>query len=44
MRIGGQGIPTSREKGDHLVRVVVEVPKKDFTDDQKDSLRELLDE
>ena len=44
MRIGGQGIQSAKAKGDHLVRVVVQVPQKEFTDDQQDQLREALGE
>ena len=42
LRIRGQGIKSGDQPGDHLVRVVVEVPKKDFTEDEKQDLRQKL--
>jgi molecular chaperone DnaJ len=42
MRIRAQGIDDKREKGDHLVRIVVDVPKKQFTEEQKIELRKQL--
>jgi molecular chaperone DnaJ len=40
-RIRGQGIKTANSSGDHLVRVVIEVPK-DLSDEAKAALREHL--
>lgn len=42
LRIRGQGVETKGVKGDHLVRVVVDVPKKDFTEEEADQLRQQL--
>ncbi len=44
LRIRGQGIEANGTKGDHLVRVVVETPKKEFTDEEQSQLCELLNE
>jgi molecular chaperone DnaJ len=41
LRIRGQGIPTKKGTGDHLVRVVIEVPK-DLSDDAKSAIQEHL--
>ena len=41
LRIRGQGIPTEPVPGDHLVRVVITVPK-DLSEDDKAALREHL--
>ena len=43
MRIRAQGIEMNKATGDHLVRVVVVVPKKKFTDDQASQLRQILE-
>ncbi|MFT5301389.1 MAG: molecular chaperone DnaJ [Mariniblastus sp.] len=42
LRIRGQGIDAKGKKGDHLVRVVLEVPKKTFTEPEQENLRQLL--
>jgi molecular chaperone DnaJ len=42
LKIRGQGVQTSSVKGDHRVRVIVDVPKKEFTEQQAQSLREQL--
>ncbi len=42
LRIRGQGIEAKGSKGDHLVRVVVEIPKKEFTDEEANQLRKQL--
>lgn len=42
LRIRGQGVEAKGIKGDHLVRVVVEVPKKDFTEEEVNQLRKQL--
>ncbi len=42
LRIRGQGIETKKAKGDHLVRVVIEVPKKTFSEEERSQLSKLL--
>lgn len=42
MRIRGQGIEQKGKKGDHLVRIVVDVPKKTFTEDEQANLKSKL--
>lgn len=43
MRIRGQGIHAKSGKGDHLVRVIVDVPKKTFSEEEKEQLNQLLE-
>ena len=42
LRIRGQGIDPNGVKGDHLVRIDVDVPKIEFTEEQKSELRKQL--
>lgn len=42
LKIRGQGVETKNAKGDHRVRVVVEVPKKEFTEEQQKQIRQQL--
>ncbi len=42
LRIRGQGIQAKSTQGDHLVRIVVDVPKKAFTDEEQRQLRNQL--
>lgn len=42
MRIRGQGIHAKGKKGDHLVRIIVDIPKKEFTEEQEIELRKQL--
>lgn len=42
LKIRGQGIETKKGKGDHRVRVVVQVPKKEFSDEQQKQIRKQL--
>lgn len=42
LRIRGQGIDADGAKGDHLVRVVVDVPKKTFTEQEQQQLKNQL--
>ena len=42
MRINGQGIRTKTVQGDHLARILIDVPKREFSDDQKSTLRDCL--
>lgn len=42
LRIRGQGVESKGVKGDHLVRVLVKIPKKDFTEAEASQLRTQL--
>ena len=42
LRIRGQGIKAGGSAGDHLVRVVVDVPRKEFSDSEKEELKQKL--
>ena len=42
LRIRGQGIQTAGVSGDHLVRVVIDVPKIDFNQEETEQLRKQL--
>ena len=44
LRIRGQGLETKGKKGDHLVCVVIDVPKNEFSEEEKAKLREQLSE
>lgn len=42
MRMRGQGVVHGGKKGDHLVRIVVDIPKKSFTEDEQADLKSKL--
>ena len=42
LRIRGQGIQTTNVKGDHLVRVIIDVPKKEYSPETAEQLRKEL--
>ena len=42
LRIRGQGIEVKGSNGDHLVRVEIDVPKKEYSDEETEQLRKLL--
>lgn len=42
LRIRGQGVHTASEKGDHFVRVVIDLEKREFSEAQQQQLRDLL--
>lgn len=42
MRMRGQGVDHPSQKGDHLVRIVVDVPKKSFSEEDQIKLKSML--
>ncbi len=42
LRIRGQGIKSGSPPGDHLVRIVVDVPRKEFSESEKEDLKTKL--